>query len=129
MTPRIEIAASGRLEETFDGRRPRHVLAGEGMLTPIQPLEVHQDGKTEQLYPDSFRCSPDWWGVKERPELFRTCMGKDDKPTLARHRQLLKAAAKNLGRGETGDSAPARSLGHAPRWRLPRGPSHAWRLP
>jgi hypothetical protein len=128
MTPRIPLPVSHGIEETFDGRRSRHILAGEGMLTPIRPLDVHQDGKTETYYPGSFRCSPDWWGVRDYPEKFRVCM-KGDKSTLARHRQLLQLAQRHEQR-EIDRMRHGTSRHPQTEWRFPaRLPRESWRLP
>ena len=121
MTPITEAAAAAILSS----RRKR---LGDGMLAPVRPLEFRDpwNGGTLQLHPGRDRVSADWWGYKERPELFRV-VNRGDEVTAARHRQALQRARRSIERqledaGATGASPPG--------FRLPRSNlRETWRLP
>jgi hypothetical protein len=127
MTNCIGLPTSGRIEMVSDGRRPRRVLAGEGMVTPVKPLVLNEGDGDERLYPGRDRLAPDHAAVRARPEHFRPAM-KGDKVT-ADH--LLKL----LGRAEREElraiEQQRRGTGVRPRgdWRLPGPPRERWRLP
>jgi hypothetical protein len=120
--PRVEVAADG-------GRRRRNVLAGEGLVTPIRPLELREDGRDEVLEPGRARLAPDHWAVKERPELFHIAMS-GDRMAATRLRELLVRAEREVRREMRGGRpSPARRVGDAPGARLPRRQARKWKLP
>jgi hypothetical protein len=89
------------------------------MVTPVKPLALDIDGRTEELHPGSARLSPAHWAVREHPEWFRPCM-KDDRLTANRMRELHQRADRIVSR-ELGGSATTRKATvsrRQPYWRL-----------
>jgi hypothetical protein len=100
-------------------------------LEPVRPLEFRDpwSGGVQQLRPGRDRVSSDWWGYKERPELFRV-VNRGDEVTAARHRETLertrRGIERQLGRRGTtrADTRPHRKFSLGPdrprdRWPLP----------
>jgi hypothetical protein len=107
MTPITETAAAA----IASTRRKR---LGDGMFTPERLLEYRD------------QVSADWWGYKERPELFRV-VNRGDEVTTTRHRETLERTRRGIERqlGRAGTTTAS-----APAFRLPRSnPREAWRLP
>jgi hypothetical protein len=118
----VEVAADG-------GRRRRNVLAGEGLVTPVRPLELREDGRDEVLEPGRARLALDHWAVKERPELFQIAMS-GDRMAATRLRELLVVAEREVRREMRGGRpSPTRRVEDAPSPRLPRRQARTWRLP
>jgi hypothetical protein len=116
------------MEVLSGGARRKRRRPGDGMLTPVRPLEI-RDPYTgvEQLHPGRSRVAVDWWGVKRRPELFRL-VNRDDAVGAARHRELLVRAGRQIKReitGTTRTSTPSRRG----RFRIPARRPSPWRLP
>jgi hypothetical protein len=108
------------------GRRPRRVMAGEGMVTPVEPLLLTENGKTEEFLPGGHRFVRDYPLVLKHPEWFEPCDPRDF-DTYRRHRRLLEGTRRRLER-ELGtirastSTSPKRfqfSEGRRERFRLP----------
>ena len=121
MTPITETAAAA----IASTRRKR---LGDGMFTPVRLLEYRDPWSrgVQQLRPGRDQVSADWWGYKERPELFRV-VNRGDEVTTTRHRETLERTRRGIERqlGRAGTTTAS-----APAFRLPRSnPREAWRLP
>jgi hypothetical protein len=125
----IELPRAQRVEVAGRGdRRRRNVLAGEGLVTPLRPLELREDGRDEVLQPGRARLAPEHWAVRARPELFYPAM-KGDRATATRLRALLVRAAQGVRREmRVGRPSPPRRVGDAPGPQLPRQ-GLKWKLP
>jgi hypothetical protein len=125
----IELARAQGVEiSNGGGRRRRNVIAGEGLVTPLRPLELHEDGTDAVLQPGRDRLAPEHWAVRERPELFYPAM-KGDRATATRLRALLVRAAQGVRREmRIGRPSPPRRVGDAPGPQLPRQ-GLKWKLP
>jgi hypothetical protein len=107
--------------------RARRVIAGEGMLTPVEPLSF--DG--EALTPGRDRLSPDHPAVSQRPEWFRPADRKDT-DTAARHRATLEREARSIrAGGPRQPGRPGKPSGYRlpSSTRLPKSRPTSWRLP
>ena len=73
------------------------VEAGAEEIPEAEILEALElaHGEIVKLYPGRSHLSPDHWAVRERPELFRRCMARDEW-TARRHRELLERAPKGV---------------------------------
>ena len=77
-------------------RRPRRLLAGEGMVTPVEPLTLKENGKTEELIPGRHLFIRNYPLVRKHPELF-TPADRQDFSTYRHHRRLLERKLEQLG--------------------------------
>ena len=101
------------------------------MLTPVEVLEFRNPstGQVELLRPGRDCVSPQWFGYRRHPELFKP-VHRDDTRTVARHREALERTRRNIERqpGRRGTTRAATrpnrkfSLG-------PDRPRDRWRLP
>ena len=109
----------------------RRKRLGDGMLTPVQPLEFRDPstGRVEQLLPGRDCVSPQWFGYRRHPELFRVANRGDD-ITAARHRETLERARRLTERklGRTG-ATKATTSSRQKRFQLPERRPGRFRLP
>jgi hypothetical protein len=85
--------------ETTSGnvRRGRRIMAGEGMVTPRQPMAVEEDGKVETLMPGRDRLTVEHPLVRRQPEKFDLCW-KRDRATRMRLREYHERALRHIER-------------------------------
>jgi hypothetical protein len=130
MTTRVKLSPIRPIESmgVGSGRVRRKRRMGDGMLTPVRPLEI-RDRYTgvEQLHPGRDRVAVDWWGVKRRPELFRL-VNRDDAVGAARHRELLVRAGRQIKREIAGTTRTSAPSGRG-QFRIPARRPSRWRLP
>jgi hypothetical protein len=112
-------------------RRPRRL--GDGMLTPVEVLEFRnpQTGRVELLRPGRDCVSPQWFGYRRHPELFRVA-NRGDHVTAARHRENLERARRLIERDikrEMAGTTRATTSSRQKRFQLPERRPERFRLP
>ena len=112
--------------------RPRRVLAGERMVTPVRPIRLGPD--YVPLWPERDRVAIDHPLVESRPEAFRPCDRKDSY-TAARLREHLERRARLVDaeiRNRGGQAERVRPRQRSTTWLSPpplRGPNANGWLP
>lgn len=97
------------------------------MVTPVNPLTLHEHGRVEQLLPGSARLAWDHPLVSQKPWLFKPADPKDTN-TAARHMEALARAKRHAERMIVrAGGSPGRATRKAER--LPSRPVRNWRLP
>jgi hypothetical protein len=95
-------------EECASGVRPRRVIAGELMVTPVEKLVLKEDGKAEEeLIPGLVRFCRDHPLVRKHPELWKPADPKD-RDTNRYLRRLLGITLRQLEGATTRTPAPGR---------------------
>jgi hypothetical protein len=126
-TRRIELTAAPPVEVRKGPRRRRN----DGMLTPVRLLDFNDPFTGRgQLVPGRTFVALDWWGARERPELFRLA-NKGDVYGAREHRRMLDRALHQLERGTTRTrrgTTRTRTTRTAA-CRLPSLPRREWKLP
>jgi hypothetical protein len=108
---RIELSPAPGLEMASGGRRPRRILAGEGMVVPVRPVNLKVDGAWETIEPP---------GGGRRTMLCRDHEASGSAPstsappggTIARRPTICESSsdapsARSYGRSSSSAAAPA----------------------
>ena len=110
--------------ETSNGARGRRSkFAGEGLVTPIRPMQITCEGVRETIHPTRHRFAAEHEVVVQRPELFTPCNRRDSR-TATELRAMIARSSRQSSR-----RAPLLEAEH-PTWKLGQGrPARPLRLP
>jgi len=112
--------------ETSNGARGRRSkFAGEGLVTPIRPMQITCEGVRETIRPARDRFCTTHEAVVKRPELFTPC-NRRDSHTATELRSMITRSTRRTGR----TAKQSRQTGGAPSWALSRTPDRCppWQL-